>query len=91
MCFATLLISGPVVYSGKFFPSETCNDNDIQRQSQYGVHKRKKEWMTNLGQLALEDIDLVDGHRCVQETPELITLSNKIFERLGHPILRHEK
>jgi hypothetical protein len=35
--------------------------------------------MTDLGQLALENIDLVEenDHRYVQEPPELTTLSNK--------------
>ena len=47
--------------------------------------------MTDLGQLALEDIDLVEemGHSCVQK-PLGADNALEQDQRLRHPILRHE-
>jgi hypothetical protein len=59
MYFAALLISGPAVYSGKYFSSGTCNDAKT-RKSVWQKKMVERVQTTHLGQFALEDVDLVE-------------------------------
>ena len=64
MCFAALLISGPAVYSGNIFRAGPLTIMTYNGRVSMECIKGRKVRMTDLGQLALEDLDLVEemGH-----------------------------
>jgi hypothetical protein len=70
MYFAALLISGPAVYSGKYFSSATCNG--AKTRSQDGTNSGEAQ-TTHLGQFTFEDVDLVEEEddRRAEEPPRV--------------------